>query len=57
MFLKRFVPGRHRVREAVKRALGLAAARREWRALVSLHARGVRCPSRSRWPRSRGASS
>lgn len=44
VFLKRFGPGRHRVREAVKRALGLAAARREWRALVSLHARGVKVP-------------
>jgi tRNA A-37 threonylcarbamoyl transferase component Bud32 len=44
VFLKRFAPGRHRLREAVKRAVGLTAARREWRALVSLHARGVRVP-------------
>ena len=44
VFLKHFAPGRHRVREAVKRALGLQAARREWRALVSLHARGVAVP-------------
>jgi tRNA A-37 threonylcarbamoyl transferase component Bud32 len=44
VFLKRFGPGRHRVREAVKRMLGLAAARREWRALVSLHSRGVKVP-------------
>ena len=44
VFLKRFAPGRHRIREAVKRTLGLEAARREWRALVSLHARGVRVP-------------
>lgn len=44
VFLKRFARGRHSVREAVKRALGLQAARREWRALVSLHARGVRVP-------------
>ena len=44
VFLKHFARGRHRVREAVKRALGLQAARREWRALVSLHARGVVVP-------------
>ena len=44
VFLKRFSRGRHRMRDAVKRALGLQAARREWRALVSLHARGVRVP-------------
>jgi tRNA A-37 threonylcarbamoyl transferase component Bud32 len=44
VFLKRFAPGRRRLREAVKRAVGLTAARREWRALVSLHARGVQVP-------------
>ena len=44
VFLKHFARGRHRVREAVKGALGLQAARREWRALVSLHARGVAVP-------------
>ncbi|HEY8156357.1 MAG TPA: lipopolysaccharide kinase InaA family protein [Myxococcota bacterium] len=44
VFLKHFGRGRHRVREAVKGVLGLQAARREWRALVSLHARGVRVP-------------
>jgi tRNA A-37 threonylcarbamoyl transferase component Bud32 len=46
VFLKHFVRrrGRHRLREAWKRALGLEAARREWRALVALHARGVAVP-------------
>jgi tRNA A-37 threonylcarbamoyl transferase component Bud32 len=44
IFLKRFGAGRHRLREGLKRALRLEAARREWRALVSLHARGVRVP-------------
>ena len=44
VFLKHFARGRHGVREAVKRALGLQAARREWRALVSLHSRGVVVP-------------
>jgi tRNA A-37 threonylcarbamoyl transferase component Bud32 len=44
VFLKRFAPGRNRLREALKRAVGLTAARREWRALVSLHARGVQVP-------------
>jgi tRNA A-37 threonylcarbamoyl transferase component Bud32 len=45
VFLKHFAPGRHRAREAAKRALGLEAARREWRALVALHACGVAVPA------------
>ena len=46
VFLKFFArdPGRHRLREAWKRALGLEAARREWRALGALHARGIAVP-------------
>lgn len=36
--------GRHRLREAVKRRLGRSPARREWRALVALHAAGVPVP-------------
>jgi tRNA A-37 threonylcarbamoyl transferase component Bud32 len=44
IFLKRFGASRHRLREGLKRALGLEAARREWRALVSLHERGVKVP-------------
>lgn len=46
VFLKHFTRtrGRHPLREAWKRAFGLEAARREWRALVALHARGVAVP-------------
>ena len=46
VFLKHFARrrGRHRLREACKRIFGLEAARREWRALVALHARGVAVP-------------
>jgi tRNA A-37 threonylcarbamoyl transferase component Bud32 len=46
LFLKVFAgaPRRHRLREAAKRTLGLGGARREWRSLVALHARGVAVP-------------
>lgn len=36
--------GRHRLREGLKRRLGWSPARREWRALVELHAAGVPVP-------------
>ena len=36
--------GRHALRERVKRLLGRAPARREWRALVALHEYGVAVP-------------
>jgi tRNA A-37 threonylcarbamoyl transferase component Bud32 len=43
--------GRHRLREAFKRRLGRSPARREWLALVSLHARGVDVPRPRAWGR------
>lgn len=36
--------GRHRLREAIKRRLGRSPARREWQALVALHAAGLPVP-------------
>lgn len=45
-FVKHFLPtgGRHRVREWLKRRLGLATELREWRALERLHRAGVAVP-------------
>jgi tRNA A-37 threonylcarbamoyl transferase component Bud32 len=46
LFLKRFFggSGRHPLREVLKSRLGLATARREWRALQRLHRAGVAVP-------------
>ncbi len=46
LFLKHFTTrgGRHRLRESLKNRLGLATARREWRALERLRRAGVAVP-------------
>lgn len=43
--------GRHRLRERIKRALGRSPARREWAAMVALHAAGLPVPRPLAWGR------
>jgi tRNA A-37 threonylcarbamoyl transferase component Bud32 len=43
--------GRHAFREALKRRIGRSPARREWRALESLHENGVSVPRPRAWGR------